>query len=251
MERPTLRVGYGFPTSEPHLNGAVRVLQTELTRRGYRIGGADGKFGNVTESAVKHFQRHLGVSDTGVVTATEWAALLDGPVTNVGSSFVPPGSSRDEPPLIDDVPDNPPWLRVAKAERDVKTVAGDGSHPRIVEYHATTSLGRAGDEYAWCSSFINWVLKQVGITGTNNAGAASWVNWGTATQPRVGAIVVIFNQAMKNSSETASGNHCSFLIEETSSHYIMLGGNQSKSVKVKQYSKESWELKGRRWPTGY
>jgi uncharacterized protein (TIGR02594 family) len=254
IDRPTLRVGYGFPGSQPHLREDVRAMQRELERRGYRIGSADGYFGNVSEAAVKHFQRSLGIPDTGVVGPVEWTALLEGPVTNVGSSFVPPTTSRAEPAQLPDVPDSPEWLRIAKGEMWQREVAGQPANPRIVEYHGTTSLSAAlaqSDETAWCSSFINWVFRQMGVVGTNNALAASWINWGTATTAQAGAITVIYSAAAANSSTTRSGNHCAFLVSETDTHYVLLGGNQGNAVQVKEFAKQTWELKAYRWPTGY
>ena len=61
---------------------------------------------------------------------------------------------------------------------------------RVIEYHSTT--GKApNDETAWCSSFVNWSLKQVGIKGTNSAQAISWqiMHWGVAlSTPVYGAV---------------------------------------------------------------
>lgn len=58
---------------------AVKVLQDALVKMGYltmdKIGGGFGKFGPMTESAVKAFQKHLNLSETGSVGNVEQAAI--------------------------------------------------------------------------------------------------------------------------------------------------------------------------------
>lgn len=255
MSRPTLRLGNGFDGDSPHLREDVRELQNQLTRRAYRIGPADGLFGNVTDAAVKHFQRNRGLEETGVVGPQEWSALLDEPATPVGSTFTPPGSSSAEPARIADVPDTPEWLRIAKGEAGQIEIAGNNANnPRIVEYHATTQLASTPDggrdETPWCASFLNWVFRQMGITGTGTAWALHWAEWGVATTAQTGAVAVIYS-AQADASTTASGNHCAFLVAETDSHFVLLGGNQDNQVKVKDFPKSKWELIAYRWPQGY
>lgn len=63
----------------------VKVLQDALVKMGYltmdKIGGGFGKFGPMTETAVKAFQKHLNLSETGSVGNIEQsviAAILSG-----------------------------------------------------------------------------------------------------------------------------------------------------------------------------
>lgn len=48
------------------LKNTVAALQSDLKTRGWYSGSIDGVFGNGTKSAVKAYQRHVGVSATGV-----------------------------------------------------------------------------------------------------------------------------------------------------------------------------------------
>lgn len=68
-KKPTLRKGD---------SGAyVAMAQAELINRGYDLGawGADGKFGNQTEKAVKEFQKDHGLKADGIIGADTWKAL--------------------------------------------------------------------------------------------------------------------------------------------------------------------------------
>lgn len=122
-----------------------------------------------------------------------------------------------------------PWLRVAYGEVGVSEVRGASHNARILEYHASAGRART-DEIPWCASFVNWCLLQAGITGTGSAWSLSFLNWAngqTIADPVYGCIAVIDN-----------GNHhghVGFVVgtaTSNSSHYVLLGGNQSNSVRL-------------------
>lgn len=70
IEVPTLRRGAQ--------GSAVRDLQQKLTEKGYALGGVDGKYGAMTESAVFEFQRANGLDGTGVVDRSTMESLFGG-----------------------------------------------------------------------------------------------------------------------------------------------------------------------------
>jgi uncharacterized protein (TIGR02594 family) len=153
------------------------------------------------------------------------------------SSLVPPVTQTDAP-----------WMAIARREVGQSEIRGARHNQRIIQYHGTTGLGATSDEIAWCSSFINWCLRQAGIRGTNSAAAASWLYWGQVSGARQGAIAVIYNPAARNTQLSRSGNHVGFLVQETATHFVLLGGNQSDQVRVSRYPKARWQLRGYRWP---
>lgn len=141
-----------------------------------------------------------------------------------------------------------PWMDIARKEIGQMEVVGHEGNPRILAYHASTTLKATDDETPWCSSFVNWCLKQAGIKGTDSAAAKSWVHWGMPSGPVPGAIAVICSSKATNRTFSTSGAHVGFLIEETATHFKLLGGNQENSVKESSFPKTRWTLLGLRWP---
>lgn len=96
------------------------------------------------------------------------------------------------------------------------------------------------DEIPWCALFVNGVLDECGIKGTNSLAARSFENWGRMLRtPAVGAVLVFTRKG---------GGHVGFYVGERDDAYRVLGGNQSDAVT------ETWIDKGRllaggiRWP---
>jgi uncharacterized protein (TIGR02594 family) len=115
-------------------------------------------------------------------------------------------------------------LLVGLGEYATSEVPGAGNNPRIVEYHQTTSLRASQDSVAWCSSFVCWVAKQVGLkTHPANAWAESWLNWGAKVKWPVPGSIVVFK------------NHVGLVVKATGSLVYTLGGNQSDAVNIKAY----------------
>jgi len=75
----------------------------------------------------------------------------------------------------------PLWMGIANNELGQKEIKGEEDNPRIVEYLNEVNLGtneHSNDEIAWCSAFVNWVMKKAGYDNTGSGLARSWLNWG-------------------------------------------------------------------------
>lgn len=137
---------------------------------------------------------------------------------------------------------SPKWLEIAYAEfyeHCVKEEPGPRNNMRIVEYHSTTTLRATDDSVPWCSSFVNWCMRQAGYKGTNSAAARSWLLWGEKLiLPRLGCLVVF---------KRGSGGHVGFFLSwSKEKDIVILGGNQRDCVCEATYSLDS--LLGFRWP---
>ncbi|WP_028886308.1 TIGR02594 family protein [Teredinibacter turnerae] len=199
----------------------------------------DGFFGRNTEDAVKAFQRAKGLVSDGVVGAKTWQSLTKKIVNNVTKPLEPLNATAA-------------WYDIAVAEIGVKELLGiEKNNQRIIEYHSTTTLGAKTDEIPWCSSFVNWVMRQAGFEGTNNALAKSWLDWGSVvTTPQKGDVVVIKRKNATNDARTgsSSGYHVGFYVTSSNVVISLLGGNQSNSVKKSNFMLRSYDIAGFRRP---
>ncbi|NNF16852.1 MAG: TIGR02594 family protein [Gammaproteobacteria bacterium] len=128
---------------------------------------------------------------------------------------------------------------------------------RIIEYF--TTMGKAkwrftSDHHEWCSAFVNWVLEQTSIPGTDKPTARSWMKWGTPLpkdSPMYGAITVFWR-----GSRSGWQGHVGFFSGMENGKILVLGGNQkgasgggSNQVSLRPYPTR--RLLGFRWPTEY
>ena len=143
------------------------------------------------------------------------------------------------------------WMAIADGELGQAEIAGTAANARIIAYHATTSLAAKSDEVPWCSSFVNWVMKQAGCIGTGSAAAKSWKSWGKACEPRFGAITVVHHQKAGTDAATgsSSGYHVAFFVGKDAHHVSLLGGNQHDMVKVSRFPLARYPIEALRWPS--
>jgi uncharacterized protein (TIGR02594 family) len=205
----------------------------------------DGMFGTRTRDAVIAFQKQKGLAADGVVGAATLKAL------GVKSAEHGPPPAPLPAPSGD-----APWMAIAEAELGIHRDKVSHHEKRILEYLRTTSLSAAlagTDSTAWCSAFVNWVMIKSGRKGTNNALAASWLDWkkGRAVDPPVyGAIVVIKKKGASSDKHTGSttGNHVGFCVSLPIGHVRLLGGNQGSQVSYVSFPLSRWDVRGARWP---
>ena len=149
----------------------------------------------------------------------------------------------------------PHYLEIAEDEIGTKEYAGDKHNPRILQYHATTTLGdwgRSRDEVPWCSSFINWCVTKAGLEGTDNALARSWMDWGIPVDvPMLGDIIVLKRRRRGSDALTGSrgGYHVGIFVRASRGRIRLLGGNQRNAVRYSYYSQRRYEIKAIRRAT--
>ncbi|HVJ69122.1 MAG TPA: TIGR02594 family protein [Caulifigura sp.] len=153
----------------------------------------------------------------------------------------------------------PAWIQTARSQIGQHEIAGSTHNQQIMAYIWTCTniqeteaqkkyVAREGEEgVEWCSAFVNWCLKQAGITGTNNALASSWQNWGTKLDgPKPGAICGF------NWNGGSRIDHVGFC-DQVDNEWRLLGGNQTDAnsggiVSSVRFPKAN--CKYYRWPEG-
>jgi len=125
------------------------------------------------------------------------------------------------------IPKIPSYVYFAINELGTREIAGNEDNSQILEYLDSVKIIKGHDEIPWCSGFINWVMIQDGLKGTNKANARSWLDWGVAIdKPQVGAVVVF-----KRGLEAWQG-HVAILLDWNEEYFIVIGGNQSNKVGI-------------------
>lgn len=211
---------------------AVKRVQEALKAKGFRTGPVDGVWGRKTVAAVKAFQQANGLEVDGVVGPQTSAALFK-------DLLLPqPGAQQNSGSIL-------VWFEEAKSLLGTKEVGGSASNPMILDWADDLDIHYPDDDIPWCGLFvahcIGATLPGEELPG-NPLGARQWSNFGTATEPRLGAVMVFWRK-----SKTSGLGHVGFYNGEDGDAYQILGGNQSNSVSL------AWVAKNRfleaRWPS--
>jgi uncharacterized protein (TIGR02594 family) len=138
--------------------------------------------------------------------------------------------------------DAAPWMDVAFEERGTRRFPAGQTNLRIVEYNSYTNLRGYDDKISWCSSFVNWCLAQLGITGTGSALARSWLEWGIPLERPVPGCIAVLTRDDPNSWK----GHVGFFLRIEGDFVFLFGGNQLEEVREHSYPLTS--VLSYRWP---
>jgi uncharacterized protein (TIGR02594 family) len=137
-----------------------------------------------------------------------------------------------------------PWMSPAWGELfdGVRELPGKRDAARVIEYLRTCTRRRfpMRDSTPWCSAFVCWCVEQVGIESTRDPAARSWLTWGRAALPRVGAVVIFPRPPLPWSG------HVGFVSHVDGGAIGVLGGNQSNAVSIVRRRRS--DALGYRWP---
>ncbi|MEW5963547.1 MAG: TIGR02594 family protein [Pseudomonadota bacterium] len=138
--------------------------------------------------------------------------------------------------------EQPQWLAIAWAELGQKEWRGTADNPRIVDlFRDVGHAGEARDEVAWCAAFLGACLERAEHASTRSLRARSYLTWGQSIAvPRLGAVAVL-----SRGSDPALG-HVGFVVGETPTELLLLGGNQGDEVTVEAFDRA--RLLDLRWP---
>lgn len=167
-----------------------------------------------------------GEAGTGVFPSG-YGAAVDKIANQTTSTVQKPIDTGTTPPPAEEPKSDTPWMDVAITQIGINN---KDNPDQIKAYHATSGSSVYGGNLAWCSAFVNWVLKQVDIKGTMSPLARSWTTYGTDVlgdrkNIPYGAIIVIAG------NRGPSSGHVCFAAGIQGDRLKILGGNQSsKSV---------------------
>ena len=125
-----------------------------------------------------------------------------------------------------------PWMRYANEEYNQAEVTGVTDNARIVQYLGTVGLGNNHDETPWCAAFVNWCLRQAGLSGSGRANARSFLGaWNamSLSEPSYGCVTVL------SRPPNPAHGHVAFYGGRDGGNVVLLGGNQSDRVKISNY----------------
>lgn len=124
--------------------------------------------------------------------------------------------------------DLPVYLMQAFKDLGVKEKKGNEDHPRIIQFHDTTTLDASHDEVPWCSSAMNCWMKEGGHNYTRSAMARSWLSFGSQVVHPLPGDIIVFERGAP-----PSGHVAFFLDWNPDEQWVLhLGGNQSDAVTV-------------------
>ncbi|NBC36292.1 TIGR02594 family protein [Novosphingobium sp. FSY-8] len=204
------------------------AIQQALAQAGYRPGPIDGIWGRQTIAALRLFQSAHGIAPDGLPGGRVMAALFPR-AAPVASPLFPPVAV---------------WVQEARRLYGIRETAGPASNPTILDWAGQMGIPYRGDDVAWCGLFVGHCISATlpeEHLPANVLGARAWGQFGIATPPCPGAVMVFWRKSM------ASGlGHVGFYAGEDEKAYRILGGNQSDSVSLAWIAKD--RLVGARWP---
>lgn len=166
----------GLPayTRKGDTGNSVRTIQQILANNGYYPGKVDGIFGNITESAVKMFQKERGLVADGIVGKATISVLFgDNLSTASGTSTSPITNITTSNPKTDTPTQNPIWPteESTPSQSPVGTIAsGSNSNPKSLDWfsdgYSLINKNKSITIYD-LNSGVTWGAKY--INGTNHA----------------------------------------------------------------------------------
>lgn len=131
-----------------------------------------------------------------------------------------------------------PWMDIALKYKGQKEIKGSRHNPVVVAFFAKSGHPEIkDDETAWCMAFVNAVLYESDITGTNSLLAKSMLKWAGGEKvtgsPQYGDIVV-FHRGSPSSWQ----GHVGFFTKWDDQYVYVLGGNQGDEVNITRYPRD-------------
>lgn len=224
------------------------LVQKTLNAKNNAGLAVDGDVGPLTIKAIENYQQKTfgwkdGLIEVGGKTA---GALFGTTGSNDNNNTDNNNNSTEEQPTDDDQTSGkegnyikPSWIAKAegyKGKAETATMVKDDPFVKMLFEELGTYNEWAKKQTVktanWCAAFVSHCLKKSGqssLTYYDGGRAKSYLNYGKEiSKPAYGAIVIF---------SRSGGGHVGFVVGQTDSHILTLGGNQGNQVCVKPYSK--------------
>lgn len=132
-------------------------------------------------------------------------------------------------------------FEVAQRFVGVKEIPGRDNNNQVLAMLKLDDPWPAGDEVPWCSAFVNYIAWLLRLPRSKSLRARSWLTIGYSVEladAEVGFDVVV----LKRNGDDQPGpevldavGHVGFFAGTEADQILVLGGNQSDSVKVSPY----------------
>ena len=126
----------------------------------------------------------------------------------------------------------------------IKEIPGrDNNNDQILAMLKLEDPWPSCDEVPWCSAFVNYIAWLVRLPRSKSLRARSWLTIGYSVEladAEVGFDVVVLKRNGDNQPGPEvldAGGHVGFFAGTEANQILVLGGNQSDSVKVSPYPK--------------
>src|SRR6267378_3681715 len=122
-------------------------------------------------------------------------------------------------------------VKVAHTFLGVTEVAGHLSNPLVLAMLQLDSRWVEDDETPWCSAFVNFIARTLGLPRSRSLAARSWLLVGDSiplTDARAEEDVIVLSRgpASPGPAVITAPGHVGFYVGQTATHVSLLGGNQ-------------------------
>jgi len=204
-------------------NETIQKLQKRLAALGFNPGTADGLWGPKTRGALNQWQLRNGRKVTSTPSNEDIALLL----------------SLQQKPVQEIL-----WLNEAAHLMGLREGPGKVNNPVIMDWASQFDIHYPGDDIAWCGLFVAHTMRAAlpdEPLPANILGARQYMKFGQQVGAQLGAVGVFWR-----GSKAGWQGHVGYLVGESPTTYIVLGGNQSDSVSYTSIAKD--RLLGSYWP---
>jgi uncharacterized protein (TIGR02594 family) len=130
----------------------------------------------------------------------------------------------------------------------------DRWNPVIVQFYYSGDYSKKqtyveGDTTPWCAAYLNWALNRLGKMGTRSASSGSFreirgktKGLGKETKIPVAGDIIVFKR--RDANPDVGKGHVAIYVGETSTHFLVAGGNQYKGKKYSSVNRTSFPKDG-------